>query len=56
MKVLQPGTQHKDPVHKLYDALQEKIGSQQEIPQVQMDLDYLDSPLMSVPTPAPYHM
>ncbi|XP_077293732.1 negative elongation factor B [Arctopsyche grandis] len=56
MKVLQPGSQHKDPVHKLYESLQEKVGSQQEVPPVQMDLDYLDSPLMSVPTPAPYHM
>lgn len=48
-------SQHNDAVHHLYDALQEKIGSQQEPPSIPPNLDYLESPLMSVPTPAPLH-
>lgn len=55
IKALQPTHQHSEKVHNLYQSLQEKINSQQEpvIPQ-EMDID-INSPLMSVPTPAPYH-
>lgn len=55
MKVLQPTHQHSEKVHNLYKLLQEKIVSQEEaaLP-VEMDID-INSPLMSVPTPAPYH-
>lgn len=54
MKALQPTHQNSEKCHTLYQALQEKIAAQQEpvIP-VEMDID-LNSPLMSVPTPAPY--
>ncbi|XP_054274754.1 negative elongation factor B-like isoform X1 [Macrosteles quadrilineatus] len=53
MKVLQPNAQHNDAVHSLYKQLTEKIGSEQEPPAIPENLDYLESPLMSVPTPAP---
>lgn len=53
MKVLQPTSQHTEVLHTLYDSLQEKIGSQNEPPAIPPNLDYLESPLMSVPTPAP---
>lgn len=55
IKALQPTHQHSEKVHALYQALQDKINTQQEpvLPQ-EMDID-LNSPLMSVPTPAPYH-
>ncbi|KAL1456719.1 hypothetical protein WDU94_001425 [Cyamophila willieti] len=53
MKVLQPTSQHTEVLHTLYDSLQEKIGSQNEPPPIPANLDYLESPLMSVPTPAP---
>lgn len=53
IKVLQPTSQHNETVHLLYETLQEKIGSQQEPPAIPENLDYLESPLMSVPTPAP---
>uniref|UniRef100_A0A8D8LNZ2 Negative elongation factor B n=1 Tax=Cacopsylla melanoneura TaxID=428564 RepID=A0A8D8LNZ2_9HEMI len=53
MKVLQPTSQHTEVLHTLYDSLQEKIGSQNEPPPIPVNLDYLESPLMSVPTPAP---
>ncbi|PSN42595.1 hypothetical protein C0J52_08709 [Blattella germanica] len=53
VKVLQPTSQHNEAVHRLYDSLQERIGSQQGPPPVPVNLDHLDSPLMSVPTPAP---
>lgn len=53
IKVLQPTSQHNETVHVLYETLQEKIGSQQEPPTIPENLDYLESPLMSVPTPAP---
>lgn len=53
IKVLQPTSQHNETVHLLYETLQEKIGSQQEPPTIPENLDYLESPLMSVPTPAP---
>lgn len=55
MKAMQPTHQHTEKVHLLYQSLQDKINSQQEtvIPQ-DIDLDP-NSPLMSVPTPAPYH-
>jgi hypothetical protein len=45
--------QHNEAVHRLYDSLQERIGSQQDAPHVATNMDHLDSPLMSVPTPAP---
>ena len=55
MKALQPTHQHSDKVHILYHSLQEKINSQQEsVISVDIDID-VNSPLMSVPTPAPYH-
>ncbi|KAB0797061.1 hypothetical protein PPYR_11122 [Photinus pyralis] len=55
LKALQPTNQHTEKVHSLYQKLQDKINAQQEpvIP-LEMDID-LNSPLMSVPTPAPYH-
>ncbi|EFA00606.1 negative elongation factor B [Tribolium castaneum] len=55
MKALQPTHQHSEKVHNLYETLQTKINSQEEtaVP-LEMDID-LNSPLMSVPTPAPYH-
>jgi len=54
MKALQPGQQHNEKVHALYASLQEKINTQQEPPEVpEVDID-MNSPLMSVPTPAPY--
>lgn len=56
MKALQPGTQHNDSVHKLYEALQKKVTKQAEPMPSSSEMEYLDSPLMSVPTPAPFHM
>lgn len=55
MKALQPTHQHSEKVHTLYQSLQEKISTPTEtsIP-IEMDID-VNSPLMSVPTPAPYH-
>ncbi|XP_039279507.1 negative elongation factor B isoform X2 [Nilaparvata lugens] len=53
IKVLQPNSQHNDSVHTLYETIQEKIGSQQEPPMIPENLDYLESPLMSVPMPTP---
>lgn len=55
MKALQPTHQHSEKVHNLYKLLQDKIVSQEEtaLPP-EMDID-INSPLMSVPTPAPYH-
>ncbi|XP_044270020.1 negative elongation factor B [Tribolium madens] len=55
MKALQPTHQHSEKVHSLYEMLQTKVNSQEEtaVP-LEMDID-LNSPLMSVPTPAPYH-
>lgn len=54
MKSLQPTAQHHENVHKLYESLQERIGTTiQEIPPAEpMDTDF-DSPLKSVPTPGP---
>jgi len=40
-------------VHRLYDALSERIGNEEAAPVVPANMDYLESPLMSVPTPAP---
>ncbi|KAJ3635246.1 hypothetical protein MTP99_008166 [Tenebrio molitor] len=55
MKALQPTHQHSEKVHNLYEMLQAKINSQEEISvPIEMDID-INSPLMSVPTPAPYH-
>lgn len=57
MKALQPGTQHNDSVHKLHETLQQKMTVQTEaLAPPTNEMEYLDSPLMSVPTPAPYHM
>ncbi|KAJ4439050.1 negative elongation factor B [Periplaneta americana] len=53
VKALQPTSQHNEAVHRLYDSLQDRIGSQQDAPHVPTNMDHLDSPLMSVPTPAP---
>lgn len=53
MKALAPTQQHSDKVHALYQSLQEKIDNQQE-PSVSMELDDFNSPLMNVPTPAPF--
>ncbi|XP_013137023.1 PREDICTED: negative elongation factor B [Papilio polytes] len=55
MKALQPGTQHNESVHKLHEALQQKLNTQAEPAPSTSEIEYLDSPLMSVPTPAPYH-
>lgn len=56
IKALQPGTQHNESVHKLYETLQQKMHTQTEPTLNTTEMEYLDSPLMSVPTPAPYHM
>ncbi|OWR45494.1 negative elongation factor B [Danaus plexippus] len=56
MKALQPGTQHNESVHKMYEAMQQKMNAQAEPVPATSEMEYLDSPLMSVPTPAPYHM
>lgn len=54
-KALQPSHQHSEKVHSLYETLQSKITSQEETTvSSEMDID-INSPLMSVPTPAPYH-
>ena len=45
--------QQNEAVHRLYDSLQERIGSQQDAPHVPANIDQLESPLMNVPTPAP---
>lgn len=56
MKALQPTHQHSEKVHNLYHALQEKVAAQEGIPIMsEMDID-INSPLMNVPTPAPYHL
>ncbi|KAL1517067.1 hypothetical protein ABEB36_000880 [Hypothenemus hampei] len=55
LKTVAPTQQHSEKVHNLYKLLQEKISSQEETTvQPEMDID-INSPLMSVPTPAPYH-
>lgn len=55
LKALQPTNQHTEKVHNLYQNLQEKINAQQEpVLPPEMDID-INSPLISVPTPAPYH-
>lgn len=56
MKALQPGTQHNESVHKLYETMLQKMNTQAEPAPSTSEMEYLDSPLMSVPTPAPYHM
>lgn len=55
MKALQPTNQHNDKVHQLHQTLMEKIESQQE-PPMPMEIEDFNSPLMSVPTPAPYNL
>ncbi|XP_060534629.1 negative elongation factor B isoform X2 [Cylas formicarius] len=55
LKSLQPTHQHSEKVHNLYKLLQEKITSQEGTSvNTEMDID-INSPLMNVPTPAPYH-
>ena len=60
MKSLEPGNQHNEMTHKLYRNLQEKINehnnaqSQEPILNSSFPEDDLNSPLMNVPTPAPY--
>ncbi|XP_022112893.2 negative elongation factor B [Pieris rapae] len=53
MKALQPGTQHNETVHKVYEALQQKLTTQVEPAPSATEMDYLDSPLLSVPMPSP---
>ncbi|GFG40168.1 hypothetical protein Cfor_02291 [Coptotermes formosanus] len=53
VKALQPTSQHNEAIHRLYDSLQERIGSQQDVPHFPANVDHFDSPLISVPTPAP---
>nr|CAD7197686.1 unnamed protein product [Timema douglasi] len=53
IKALQPTSQHNETVRRLYESLLERIGNQQEPPVVPTNMDHLDSPLLSVPTPAP---
>lgn len=53
MKVLEPSAGQLDSVHELYRALQDKVNREEEVPPVPPNLDYLDTPLMSVLTPAP---
>lgn len=53
-KALQPTTQHSEKVHALHQNLLEKIESQQE-PVIPMELEDFSSPLISVPTPRPFH-
>lgn len=57
MKSMQPTTGHNDTVHKLYETLQERIGSaMQEGPVPEpAEVDF-DSPLKSVPTPGPHYL
>ncbi|CAG2055002.1 unnamed protein product [Timema podura] len=52
IKALQPTSQHNETVRRLYESLLERIGSQQEPAVVPTNMDHLDSPLLSVPTPA----
>ncbi|GLV45682.1 NELF-B [Carabus blaptoides fortunei] len=54
MKALTPNSQHNEKVHQLHQSLMEKIDTQQE-PPMPMELEDFSSPLMSVPTPAPFH-
>nr|CAD7404193.1 unnamed protein product [Timema cristinae] len=44
---------HNETVRRLYESLLERIGNQQEPAVVPTNMDHLDSPLLSVPTPAP---
>lgn len=55
MKALQPLPHYTEPVHKLYSMLLEKVGDSVEPIEEIPDVDHIDSPLMNVPTPAPYH-
>lgn len=55
LKALQPTHQHSEKVHALFKLLKEKITTTEEPPPQEIDID-LNSPLMSVPTPAPYHI
>nr|CAD7606940.1 unnamed protein product [Timema genevievae] len=43
---------HNETVRRLYESLLERIGNQQEPAVVPTNMDHLDSPLLSVPTPA----
>ncbi|KNC28784.1 Negative elongation factor B [Lucilia cuprina] len=57
MKAMQPTTGHNETVHKLYETLQERIGtSLQECPVPEPTETDFDSPLKSVPTPGPHYM
>jgi len=53
MKVLEPAPGQLDSVLELYRCLQEKVSRDEEAPPAPPNLDYLDTPLMSVLTPAP---
>lgn len=57
IKAMQPTTGHNETVHKLYETLQERIGtSLQECPVPEPTETDFDSPLKSVPTPGPHYM
>lgn len=56
MKILEPNSQQNESVDSLYEMLVEKINGNQEPTSQEAtprNLDYLESPLMSVPTPKP---
>lgn len=54
LKVVEPNYQHGGAIHSLYETLKEKITSEHEPDSTTYspNPDYLESPLMSVPTPA----
>lgn len=60
MKTMQPTTAHNETVHKLYESLQERIGTTVSEPSssILIDNKKLDkaSSLKIVPTPGPHYM
>lgn len=60
MKSMQPTTAHNETVHKLYESLQERIGTTtaEASSSILVDNKKLDmeSPLKIVPTPGPHYM
>lgn len=56
MKAMQPTTAHNEHIHKLYETLQERIGTgAAETPVIEAPPIEFDSPLKSVPTPGPHY-
>ncbi|EDX02354.2 uncharacterized protein Dyak_GE17513 [Drosophila yakuba] len=56
MKAMQPTTAHNEHIHKLYETLQERIGTgAAETPVIEAPPMEFDSPLKSVPTPGPHY-